>query len=469
MEEEEAGHKESLKTTADDMDISISSSAEDDGQASKKPSELDQIVEVLREYRIHSLSEDASTAAEEEKQLQLHTAAASDTNPVPLSNTELEHLVAAASGTREHSSGGETQVPQVLAHQPTAKDTEARASLSKTAAVADEQPIARAALDNGRAVGREQARGVIKSESDFADDDGGSMYDRSLPQLKDPDWLVWSDCKGKICRYWKRAHRCTKKTCFFIHKHGPWGECLDSIWSEMGMCAPPEFAKYAPEFETRARTKCEMVGTTNWWTAGYISLSRFNAPMHLYYAEGGPARISSQGVSWYSTQEEAYAALKKVAMVSAWAAERRRTPAEDGLPPVSAGGLRSNNTSQSRSNSAHAKFRRHSDYSYYVGSAGSHGDGSDRQGRENPYSGHYHHEQRRSASARDYDRRSPTRSSSSDYYDERRPASSGTYHDSLSPVNSRDYYDQQGSARSGDRHAHDQYRHGHGYYRRNSA
>ena len=106
---------------------------------------------------------------------------------------------------------------------------------------------------------------------------------------------------------------------------------------------------------------------------------------------------------------------------------------------------------------------------------------SDRQGRENPYSGHYHHDQRRSASAVDYDWRSPTRSGPSDYYDsqspvnsrdyhdEGRPASSGTYYDSLSPVNARDYYDQQRSVRSGDRHAHDEYSHRHGYYRRNSA
>jgi len=348
--EEEAGHKESSKTSADDMDISISSS-EEAGQASKEPSELDQIVELLREYRIHSLSEDKSTTAEEENQLQLHSTPASDTNPFPVSNTELEHLMAAASRTMVHSSGG---VTQVLAHRPTAKDTETRASSSSKTAVADEQPIARAALDNIR----EQASDVVKSESDFADD-GGSMYNRSLPQLEDPDWLVHSDCKGKICRYWKRGHRCTNPRCFFIHMHGPWGECLDSIWSEMGMCAPPEFAKYAPEFETRARTKCELVGTTKWWTAGYISRSRFNAPVHLYYAEGGPARISSQGVSWYSTQEEAYAALKKAAMVSAWAAERRRTPAEGGLPPVSAGGFRSNNTSQLpqlQSNSSHANF-----------------------------------------------------------------------------------------------------------------
>ena len=325
------------------------------------------------------------------------------------------------------SSGGVTEA-LAHAHWPMAKDAEVQASWLKTT-VADEQQIACAALDNGRAVRREQAREVAKSESAFTDT--RSKLDHCLlPSLEDPDWLLSSKCKKYHCREWKREHRCNHgKACYYIHRHGPWGESLEQMWSEMGMRAPPEFEEYAPEFKARAHTIFEDVGTTKWWTAGYISHRRFNAPRQAFYAEGGSARISSQGVSWYSTEEEAYVALKKAAMVSAWAAERRRTPAEDGSPPVSINGFPSNSTSEPQSNLAHANFQRHSDYSYYyAGSAGLHGDRSDQQGHENPYSGHYHQEQRRSASARDYDRRSTARSSSSDYYGLQRPARSESYH-----------------------------------------
>ena len=375
--DEEEGSKDSYEADG------LSPSEEDGVQRTPKeePSELDRIVKLLQEYRIHSALEDGSIAAERENQAGLHTAS----NPISLSNSDAKDLVATASQTMECSTSKASQ--SLTHHKPKTTETEASAS-NPPGGDHGASSIAEASHDNRRASRREQLHNVSTSGPAFAHT--RSMYDHALPHLDDPDWLVPIESKKGHCRDWKRAHRCKRPTCFFIHKHGPWGECLDSLWSEMGMCAPPEFAKYAPEFESCARTKCEVVGTTKWWTAGYISRTRFNLPMQVYYAEGGPARISSQGVSWYSTQEEAYAALRKVAMVSAWAAERRRTPASSGLPSPE-GGFRSSSLALPRSN---VNFKRHSDFSSSAGS-GAHRNGCDRQVLEDSYSGlNHHHDQR---------------------------------------------------------------------------
>lgn len=397
------------------MDIPQSSSEEADDsskQASTESSELDHIVELLREYRSHPLTGDRSSPPGVRPPVHPQAgAAASETNN--FSNIDASQSSGLSAGAAS----------QAHAHRP----------------VAHPPPIAQSAPSDGRAVGREDSCVATKPVSGLPDT--RSMHDLSLPHLKDPNWLIPEHWKTKLCRDWESQHRCKYgKKCHYIHRHGPWGESLESIWSEM---ENRSFPADPNKFRTEAQYRCVVVGTKQWWTAGHRRLS-YKDSKNVYYAEGGPARISSQGISWYTNKTDAYAALEKVAMVSAWAAERRRTPADYGLPPAPNGGRRwSSYTAPSQVDMARSAEVRRRSYT-----APSHGDlartdlrvnsysaqtGASENGTSPPqhspqtYSGHpYHYDDQRSASF-EQGRQEQYSGHHHHQYDQQGPVGSGHY------------------------------------------
>ena len=112
--------------------------------------------------------------------------------------------------------------------------------------------------------------------------------------------------------------------CNFVHKYDHWGKTLEVIWEDKkGHRLPCDWAV----FKKCAHFLTETIDGIVWHTAGFANVTAHkNAlPGILVYSEGGDARISTQGISWYQSQEESYAALKRAFLVSYWAAMQNRT------------------------------------------------------------------------------------------------------------------------------------------------
>ena len=152
-----------------------------------------------------------------------------------------------------------------------------------------------------------------------------------LPILESRNWLVPRDRLKHTCWHWERRQSCphdVNNNCQFIHRQRAWGPILESIWLQMHGHKLP----MSPfELSRGVLTKRCVVRGKEWWTAGYQQLNRHSKGQKVLYAEGrGPsseARVSSQGISWYPSSEDACAALERVIIVSSFAAERRITTA----------------------------------------------------------------------------------------------------------------------------------------------
>lgn len=261
----------------DAMDISV----DDEAGPSVLQNEFDRIVDLLREYRSSvfntagSEHEQASSGGENHHSSQVVVSTAPQGEQFSMTNSEVAEGALLVSSSQAMGQSGS------LAEPPSVRQAE----LHHTASVAL----------------------------------------RQTPKLPS-NWLT-QGIHSKLCRYWNKEHFCrygVRAPCHFLHKHGPWREHLEQLWKEMNDHSLP-FDRTA--FREYVRCREQFVGEITWYTAGFANVTmKEPLPKTIIYAEGGNEHVSSQGVSWYLTREEAYAALERAVIVSVWAAARRRKP-----------------------------------------------------------------------------------------------------------------------------------------------
>lgn len=107
--------------------------------------------------------------------------------------------------------------------------------------------------------------------------------------------------------------------------HGPWGEQLDELYKSIGAPQVDD-----DKFDHKVKFLSRNENGLQLYTAAYDSFldnPTSESTREIMYSEGGPAKVSkSGGISWYLTKKEAKKALRKVYIVSKWAANNGIRP-----------------------------------------------------------------------------------------------------------------------------------------------
>jgi hypothetical protein len=179
-------------------------------------------------------------------------------------------------------------------------------------------------------------RGAQQREPEVMQDHGNGNYDtvhapsdhpansRSLPSALPrlaSDWLTTKTTYPRnLCRhFWK--NRCFgRDQCTFVHVHPPFGAAMESQWGSVEDKSLPMSNSFFREHLYIVDREDSM--GTHWWTAGFssaLSRGKESKNQNIFYAESGESGTNEQGVNWYSTQEDAVEAVKRVCVFAYWA------------------------------------------------------------------------------------------------------------------------------------------------------
>jgi hypothetical protein len=133
--------------------------------------------------------------------------------------------------------------------------------------------------------------------------------------------------KKSLCNEFNVRHLCSKMNCHFVLIHGSFDNDFERL-----LRGAPCLAFYINplDFKKRVSVQTAQTGGRTWWTAGYSSIvvhpqhdDSHNASLQeVVYVERGSALLSSQGISWYTSEEEAYGALEQAFIVAKYAHDK---------------------------------------------------------------------------------------------------------------------------------------------------